>query len=47
MSGDKINFEELAYTYTHLVNMGATEIEEMLATLLRSVYEAGRRNSGL
>lgn len=47
MSDDKINFEELAYTYTRLVNMGAPEIEEMLATLLRNVYEAGRRNSGI
>lgn len=44
---DKIDFEELAYVYTHLVNMDATQQEEMLTKLLKNVYEAGKRNSGL
>lgn len=44
---DKIDFKELAYVFTRLMNVPEDAKEEMLATLLKNVYEAGQQNSGL
>lgn len=44
---DKIDFKELAYVFTRLMNAPEDAKEEMLATLLKNVYEAGKKGSGL